>query len=126
MPYYLVQLSYTPEAWTGQLKNPQDRRAVVQPLFERLGGRIETAYFAFGPHDVVLIAELPDNRSAAALSMVLSTAGTAKAIQTTPLLPIEEGLAAMQQAAEAGTAYQSPVAGLETFFAQLKALEFGP
>ncbi len=126
MPHYLVQLSYTPEAWTGQLKNPQDRRAVVQPLFERLGGHIETAYFAFGPHDVVLIAELPDNRSAAALSMTLTTAGTVKAIQTTPLLPIEEGLAAMQQAVEAGPAYQSPVAGLEAFFEKLKTFEDGP
>ena len=126
MPHYLVQLTYTPEAWTGQLKDPQDRRAVVQPLFDRLGGRIETAYFAFGAHDVVLIAELPDNRSAAALSMVLTTAGTVKAIQTTPLLPIEEGLAAMQQAVEAGAAYQAPAEGLETFVAQRKALGLGP
>ncbi len=126
MPPYLVQVTYTPEAWAAQLKHPQDRRAIVRPLFERLGGRIESVYFAFGPYDVVLIADLPDNRSAAALSLALTTGGAVKAIQTTPLLPIEEGIAAMRQAAEAGTVYQSPVAGYEAWVAQLAAFEEGP
>ena len=31
----------------------------------------------------------------------------------------------MQQAVEAGTAYQSPVAGLEAFFEKLKTFEDG-
>jgi len=44
MAYYLVQLSYTAESWASQLADPQDRRDVVRPLFDRLGGRIEAAY----------------------------------------------------------------------------------
>jgi uncharacterized protein with GYD domain len=126
MPHYLVQVTYTPEAWAAQLKGPKDRRDVVRPVFDRLGGRIESAYFAFGPYDVVLIAELPDNRSAAALSLTLTSGGAVKAIQTTPLLPIEEGIEAMRQAADAATVYQSPVAGLDTFMARLQAFEEGP
>jgi len=124
MAYYLVQLSYTAESWASQLADPQDRRDVVRPLFDRLGGRIEAAYYAFGPHDVVLVAELPDNRSAAALSLALTSAGAVTAIQTTPLLPIEEGIAAMRQAAAVRSAYQPPLA--EVLAAQWAAFEEGP
>jgi uncharacterized protein with GYD domain len=109
MVYYLVQLSYTAASWASQLADPQDRRDLVRPLFDQLGGRIEAAYFAFGPHDVVLIAELPDNRSAAALSLALTSGGAVQSIQTTPLLPIEEGIAAMRQAAAARPVYQPPL-----------------
>ena len=126
MAYYLVQLSYTAESWASQLADPQDRRDVVRPLFDQLGGRIEAAYYAFGPHDVVLVAELPGTRSAAALSLALTlrSAGAVTAIQTTPLLPIEEGIAAMRQAAAVRSAYQPPLA--EVLAAQWAAFEEGP
>ena len=128
MPPYLVQVSYTAEAWAAQLANPQDRRAIVRPLFERLGGRIETVYYALGSYDVVLIAELPDNRSAAALGLTLTASGAVKALQTTPLLPIEDGVAAMRQAAATGSVYAPPLtaAELEAFRARLGAFEEGP
>lgn len=125
MPPYLVQLSYTAEAWATQLANPQDRRATVQPLFDRLGGRIEVAYYAFGPYDVVLIADLPDNASAAALALTLRASGTVTALQTTPLMPVEEGVAAMRRAAEAGRAYEPPLSPAE-LEARLQAFEEGP
>ncbi len=124
MAHYLIQFSYTPESWAAQLADPQDRRDVVRPLFERLGGRIEAAYYAFGPYDVVLLAELPDTTSAAALSLTLSSGGAVKALQTTPLLPIEEGLTAMRRAADVRPAYQPPLA--EVLAAQWTAFEEGP
>jgi uncharacterized protein with GYD domain len=124
MAHYLIQFSYTAEAWAAQLADPQDRRDVVRPLFEQLGGRIEAAYYAFGPYDVVLLAELPDTTSAAALSLTLSSGGAVKALQTTPLLPIEEGLAAMRRAAAARPAYQPPL--VESLAAQWTAFEEGP
>lgn len=126
MPPYLVQVAYTAEAWAAQLKHPRDRQAIVRPLFDQLGGHIATAYYAFGPFDVVLIADLPDNRSAAALSLALTAGGAVKTIQTTPLLPLEDGLDAMRQAAAAGAVYQSPVAGLQALAAELEAFEEGP
>ena len=128
MPPYLVQVSYTAEAWAAQLANPQDRRAVVRPLFEQLGGHITTAYYAFGAFDVVLIAELPDTRSAAALALTLRASGTVTALQTTPLLPIEEGIAAMHQAAAAGAVYEPPLTpeDLEALRARFQAFEEGP
>jgi uncharacterized protein with GYD domain len=71
-------------------------------VIERLGGRLESAYLSFGDYDVVVIAEMPDHASAAAFSLATSAGGALKAIKTTPLLSIEEGLEAMRKAAGAG------------------------
>jgi uncharacterized protein with GYD domain len=106
MSLYLVQVAYTNEAWGAQLNNPLDRREVVGPVIERLGGYIESAYYAFGDYDVVLIIEMPDDVSAAAFSLAVSAGGAVKAIRTTPLLTIEEGIEAMKKAAGAG--YRPP------------------
>ncbi len=111
MALYLLQVAYTSESWAAQLQSPQNRREAVSPVIERLGGYIESAYYAFGEYDVILIIEMPDNVSAAALSMVVSAGGAVKALKTTPLMAIEEGLEAMRKAREAVPAYQPPGAG---------------
>jgi hypothetical protein len=54
----------------------------------------------------VVIAEMPDAISAAAFSLATSAGGALKAIKTTPLRTIEEGLEAMKKAAGAG--YRPP------------------
>ncbi|MBV9326686.1 MAG: GYD domain-containing protein [Chloroflexi bacterium] len=110
MPRYLLQVAYTPEAWAAQLKNPQDRVKIVSELMQRLGGRFESAYFAFGDYDIVAVMDLPDNQSAAAASMVVSAGGSVKAIKTTPLMPVEEGIQAMRKGAEAIASYHPPTA----------------
>lgn len=95
MPRYMIQAAYTPEAWAAMTKNPQDRTPALRPVIEALGGRLETAYLTFGEYDAVVIVEFPDNTSAAAFSMRAAAAGHVKAVKTTPLLTIQEGLEAM-------------------------------
>jgi uncharacterized protein with GYD domain len=109
MARYLVQASYTPESWAAQLENPQDRRQVVEPLLQRLGGRFETLDYAFGEYDIIAIVELPDNVSAAAVGLAIMAGGAMKAYKTTPLLSSSEGLQAMRRAAEAASTYQPPI-----------------
>jgi uncharacterized protein with GYD domain len=106
MALSLLQVADTPEAWAVQLHNPLDRREAVSPVVERLGGYIESAYYAFGDYDAILIIEMPDQVSAAAFSLAASAGRAVKAIKTTPLLTIEDGIAAMQKAAGAG--YRPP------------------
>jgi uncharacterized protein with GYD domain len=108
MSHYLFQLSYTAEAWATQLKSPQNRVEVVRPAIEKVGGRVETAYFAFGDYDVILIVEAPDNVTAAALSLAFTAGGAVKAIKTTTLMTIEEGVAAMRKGAEVASVYRPP------------------
>ena len=102
MPRYLQQITYTQEAWQALLKNPQDRIAAVRPAVEKLGGKIETAYFAFGDHDIIVIAELPDNVSAAALAMAFAGGGACRNVKTTPLLSVAEAVDAMKKAGQSG------------------------
>ena len=61
MPFLLHQVSYTPEALSRLLANPQDRFDAVRSPIEKLGGRVLNSYFAFGQHDAVLITEMPDS-----------------------------------------------------------------
>ena len=75
-------------------------------MIERLGGRIECAYFAFGEYDAVVIFEMPDNVSMAAFALAAAAGGAMKAVKTTPLMSIEEGIEAMRQASS--TVYRPP------------------
>ena len=40
---------------------------------ENLGGRLEGFYFAFGENDAYVISEGPDNATAAAISLAITT-----------------------------------------------------
>jgi uncharacterized protein with GYD domain len=102
MPHYLHQVAYSREGWEALLASPQNRIEAVRPAIEKLGGKIETAWFAFGEYDVIVIAELPDNVSAAAISMAFAGGGACKAVQTTPLMSPEEALQALRKAGECG------------------------
>ena len=102
MPHYLHQVAYSREGWEALLAHPQNRIEAVRPAVEKLGGKIEAAWFAFGEYDVIVIAELPDNVSAAAIPMAFAGGGACKAVQTTPLMSPEEALQAFKKAGECG------------------------
>ncbi len=106
MAKYLIQASYSAEGWAAQVKNPGNRFEAVRPAFERLGGTIEQVFYTFGDHDVLAIADLPDNVSAAAWAMAGAGGGALKSIKTTPLLTVEEGIEAMRKAGDIG--YRAP------------------
>ena len=108
MAKYLLQVSYTSDAWAAMVKNPQNRLAAVTPIFEKLGGTIESFYYAFGDYDLIGIMEMPENVSAAALSLTVTAGGGVKSIKTTPLMAVEEAVEAMKRAG--GTGYQPPSA----------------
>ncbi len=111
MPHYLSQVSYTPEAWARLVANPHDRIEAVRGPIEKLGGRIHNAFFAFGEFDVVVITEMPDNVSAAAIAIAIAFAagGAVKSEKTTPLMTTAEALEAIKKAGTTG--YRSLTAG---------------
>jgi uncharacterized protein with GYD domain len=106
MPYCLVQAGYTPQACAAMVKSPQDRLEPVRQVVERLGGKLPSMYFAFGEYDVVGVAEMPDNVSAAAFSLALSAGGAVRTVKTTPLITMQEGVEAFRKAGQAG--YRPP------------------
>jgi uncharacterized protein with GYD domain len=88
------------------IKEPQSRLEAVRPVVEKLGGKFEHAWLAFGEYDVVGIVEMPDNTDAAAFAVAVAAGGACKAFKTTPLLSLEEGIDAMRKAQGAG--YRPP------------------
>jgi len=106
MASFLLQVSYMPEAWANLISNPHDRVGDVRPVVEKLGGKIEHAFFAFGDYDLVAIVDMPSNVEAAAFSLAAAAGGATRSIKTTPLLTTAEGIAAMKKAAMSG--YKAP------------------
>jgi uncharacterized protein with GYD domain len=106
MAHYLIQGSYTADAWAKLVKSPQDRGQAIKPIVEKLDGKLLSFYNSFGEHDVVVIVEMPNNVSAAALSLAAYSGGALKNIKTTPLMTAAEGMDAMRKAAAAG--YRPP------------------
>ena len=106
MPRYLIQVSYSQQGISELVKNPQNRAEAVRPVIERMGGRLVSFDYAFGDYDVVVIAEAPDNVTAAALAMAIGASGTSSSYKTTVLLSMEEAMEAMRKATSMG--YQPP------------------
>jgi uncharacterized protein with GYD domain len=104
MAKYLVQANYVGEGIKGLLKEGGTaRRAAVEKLITAVGGRIEAFYYAFGDTDLFLIADLPDNATAAALSLIVSATG-AVTTKVTVLLTVEE----VDAAAKKSVPYTAP------------------
>lgn len=102
MAHYLLQVAYTPEAWSALVSSPQDRTKALQGVIGNLGGKMEQFWLSFGEYDVVGVLEMPESVSAAAFSMALAAGGACRDVKTTPLLSTQEGLEAMKKAATCG------------------------
>jgi uncharacterized protein with GYD domain len=90
MPKYMFTASLTAEGVAGIIaEGGSARRQVVTTAIEKLGGKVETFYFAFGDEDVITIADLPDNETAAAFALETSASGRV-AVSTTVLITPEE------------------------------------
>lgn len=90
MAKYLIQASYTAEGIRGVLKEGGSSRAsTVEKMIADLGGGMESFYFAFGGDDVYVIADLPDNTTAASVGLTVTASGAVRT-KTVVLLTPEE------------------------------------
>ena len=104
MPKYLIQANYSSEGVKGILKEGgTGRRTAVEKLFASVGGKVEAFYYAFGDTDLFVIADVPDNVTAAALSLTVNAAGAATSRITVLLTPEE-----IDAAAKKTPSYRAP------------------
>lgn len=90
MPTYLWRASYTAEGTKGLAKEGgTKRRAAVQQMVEKAGGKLHAFYFALGESDVYAIAEFPDVATAVAMSLAVNASGAVN-LKSTVLLSPEE------------------------------------
>jgi len=99
MPKYLTMVSYTPEVIRGLVKEGGTaRRAAVEKTLKSLGGRRIIKKKTFGENDAYVISEGPDNATAAAISLAVTTG--AIRTRTIVLLTPEELDQAMKMRAD--------------------------
>jgi uncharacterized protein with GYD domain len=104
MAKYLLRVSYTAEGAKGVMKEGGSaRQEAAGKALASVGGSIDAFYFTFGDADVIVIADLPDHVSAAALSMTVSASGGAS-VSTTPLISPDE----IDEAAKMHAEYRPP------------------
>lgn len=97
MAKFLIKVSYTAEGLQGVRKEGAAARAAfIGQLLETVGGSLDAFYFAFGADDVILIADLPDNRTAMAISAVVGSSDAISSYETVALLTTQEVDAAMK------------------------------
>ncbi len=106
MPKFLYTVQYSSEGLSGLAADgAAKRQRDVKAALKSLGGKLDAFYFCLGDNDAVLIADLPDEASAAAVSFVVSTAGLVT-LQTTRLLTMAETDDAIEKAK--GARYRPP------------------
>jgi uncharacterized protein with GYD domain len=104
MPKYLIQAAYTTDGLKGLLKDGgAKRRAAAEKAVQSVGGKLDAFYYCFGESDVYLIADMPDNVSAAAASLCISATGAVR-LKTAVLLTPEE----IDQATRKQVSYSAP------------------
>ena len=104
MPRFLFEANYTPAGVKGVIKDGGSaRRDAIAKAVAALGGKVESFNFAFGAVDAYVIADLPDNATAAAMALAVGQSGLAS-VRTVVLMTPEEVDGAVQKQ----VAYRGP------------------
>jgi len=98
MPMYLAKFSLTAESWAKVIAKPEDRRKALQPVLEATGGTLHGFWYAFGDADGYVLMEAPDDTTAAAALVKVSSTGAFSQVSTIRLLTVEDMLEALGKA----------------------------
>ena len=100
MAKYMIQASYSAEAWAAQIKNPMNRMEVVGKQMAAMGCKLIDGYMTFGDSDLVIIVDAPDNITAAGMLIKVASSGALDNVSTTVLLDMNDAVAAINKAGE--------------------------
>jgi uncharacterized protein with GYD domain len=107
MPLYMYEAAYTAESLAAQLKNPQNRAdAVGRAACEAVGGKLVGSWYCFGDYDLIIIADVPDNESMAAIALAIASGGAVKSAKTTVLMSGAEAVAGLKKANAVAKVYK--------------------
>ncbi|MGO9180452.1 MAG: GYD domain-containing protein [Candidatus Limnocylindrales bacterium] len=104
MGKYLYRLRYTQTGLEGTIKEGfVARETFFRERVASLGGTTESAYWAYGEDDALIVADLPDTATATGLSLALARTGSFQ-VATTVLLTAAE----MDAGAAKAPTYRAP------------------
>jgi uncharacterized protein with GYD domain len=108
MPLYMYQFAYTSESWAAQVKKPENRvENVGRAVCEAAGGKFVGGWLCFGEYDAVLIADMPNMESMAAIALAIAAGGALKASKTTALMSGAQGVEALKKADTVAKTYRA-------------------
>ncbi|MDQ1057370.1 uncharacterized protein with GYD domain [Arthrobacter globiformis] len=104
MTKYLFEANYVGEGIKGLMREGgTKRRAALVDTLNSVGGSLESFYYAFGDTDVLGVFDIPDQASAAALSLIVNSSGSVN-VRLKPLLTPED----IDDAAKKTPTYRAP------------------
>jgi uncharacterized protein with GYD domain len=106
MPIFITQGRFTREYVRGGLAKPEDRHAALSKLCEQAGGKMLSLHFTLGQYDFMLLTEMPDAKSAAAISLVAAGAGGIEGTATTQAFTTAEAKDLFASAGKIANAYK--------------------
>ena len=104
MAKYLGKARYTAEGTQGLMKDGGSGRVeAVSKMVKKLGGKVESFYFAYGEYDAYVIVDIADDAAALALSLAVNASGKTT-IQMVPLITAKQ----MDEATKTTVNYRAP------------------
>lgn len=108
MSKHVMFFSYSPGTWAGMIKNPSNRTDAVRAGIEPLGGTLESLYYMFGERDGMVVYDMPDAESAAAVALAVNSTGAFAALETHELIEPERLVSVLGKAGGVTGAYRVP------------------
>ncbi|MFB9264666.1 GYD domain-containing protein [Bradyrhizobium erythrophlei] len=108
MPLFVTYASYSNAGIKGIMDKPIDRTEAIKAVVEKAGGKLLAAYMTTGPHDVVVITEMPDGSDAVAVGMAANASGAVAKIETVRAWTLGEFKGIAEKASRYATAYVPP------------------
>src|SRR5690242_20673319 len=78
MSVYMIQASYTSQAWAAMANRPEHREQIFRSLCEQAGAKFVGSYYCFGEYDVIAFYDAPNAITAAAVPVAVEAAGHLK------------------------------------------------
>ncbi|WP_353711456.1 GYD domain-containing protein [Arthrobacter sp. K5] len=104
MTKYLFEANYVGEGIKGLMREGgTKRRAALVDALNSVGGSLESFYYAFGDTDVLGVFDIPDQASAAALSLIVNSSGSVN-VRLKPLMTPED----IDEAVKKTPSYRAP------------------
>ena len=72
MAHYMIEVGYTPQAWSSQIDTQPNVIDRITPAVKAAKGRIESIYYAFGEADLVGIIDFPTPEDAAGFALAVT------------------------------------------------------
>jgi len=108
MTRFVIFFTLTGQTIDRFMQQPSDRAAAVRALLEPVGGKLISYDFMFGDDDGMVVFEVPDSHSAAAISLAVSSTGVFGRLRTHELIPAEDLPKVLERARNARQGYRPP------------------